>query len=220
VIAYRFIGEVSYGSGLELQAEAFAEVQRSDLRGVILGLTHHPVMTLGRNAGAGNLLLPRAQLEARGVEVVQTDRGGDVTYHGPEQVLLYPIVRIASVRDFACAIEKAMIAYLGTLGINARREDGAPGVFVGREKIGFLGLRVREGISTHGLSLNLAGSLEPFSWMNPCGFQGMAMTSVERLLGSAPSHASAAAGLAQQLTRLLEPAPNEDPRVSSQGSVP
>jgi len=205
VISFRFFGEVSYARGLELQAEAFTRGG-----GEIIGLTHQPVMTLGRHGHDQNLLLSRALLEARGVQVVQTDRGGDVTYHGPEQVIVYPILALASarqtVKSFAALIEQAMIGYLQTLGIEARTEAGAPGIFVGPKKIGFLGLRVKEGISTHGLSLNLGGSLEPFSWMNPCGYASLPVTSIEQLGHVPPSHEAAARGLAHQLIRLLQDA--------------
>ncbi len=223
---YQYIGQVSYEAGLAAQADAFARVRDGSCRGVMIGLSHHPVMTFGRHAKLENLLMTKDWLSARGVAVAETDRGGDVTYHGPEQVLLYPVVALEragwGVKSFAGLLEETMVRYLAALGIDAKAGGTAPGVYRGHEKLGFLGLRVREGISTHGLSLNLGGSLEPFSWMNPCGQAGLSVTSVERVLGRpAPSHEAAAAGLAQGLCELLEARPatggrREDSRVSGE----
>lgn len=194
---YRFLGQLSYAAGLEAQAEAVREVQ-SGAPNVLLGLTHDPVITLGRHATMQHLLADS------GIPIVKTDRGGDITYHGPEQVLVYPIVRLTSgVKPFVRALEEAMIRYLATLGISALARDDAPGVYVDGAKIGLLGLRVHEGISRHGLALNLGGSLAAFATMNPCGHAGQRLTSVELLTGTRPSHATAAAAIAREVERLL-----------------
>jgi lipoyl(octanoyl) transferase len=176
------------------------EVERG-APGVLLGLTHDPVITLGRHANRQNVLVDEATLQARGIALVQSDRGGDVTYHGPEQVIVYPIVRLGSlaVKTFVAQLQSAMQAYLASLGIAAVSREDAPGVYVGDAKIGLLGLRVKDGITRHGLALNLGGSLEAFSLMHPCGYAGQALTSVEALTGQRPSHHAAAAAIVDSL---------------------
>jgi lipoyl(octanoyl) transferase len=202
---YSFHGQLSYAAGLELQERAHAAVLASNDVAHVLGLTHDRVMTLGRNATSKNLLVPEAELQRRGITLAKSDRGGDVTYHGPEQVILYPIVHLERarlhVRTLVCVLEKAMKLYLEDLGIAAECRDGAPGVFAGDAKIGFLGLRIRDGVSTHGLSLNLGGSLEPFLLTHPCGFVGQRVTSVEALTGRRPTVEQAAEALNACLSR-------------------
>jgi len=114
--------------------------------------------------------------------VVRTNRGGQVTYHGPGQIVAYPLIdlrrRKLGVREFVCRIEQALIDTLATWDIDAARKDGAPGVYVGGAKIGALGLRVRRGCSFHGLAFNVNLDPEPFSRINPCGYQGLQVTSV------------------------------------------
>ncbi len=198
--AYRFLGQLSYEEGLAEQAAAAAEVERGS-PGVMLGLTHDPVITLGRNAKRSNVLVDEEALRARGIALVQSDRGGDVTYHGPEQVIVYPIVRLGpvAVKTFVTKLQSAMQAYLASLGIAAVARDDAPGVYVGSAKIGLLGLRVKDGITRHGLAVNLGGSLDAFSLMHPCGHAGQALTSVEALTGKRPSHHEAAAAIVDLL---------------------
>lgn len=197
----RFLGQLSYAAGLEAQAAAVREVEGGE-RGVLLGLTHDPVITLGRHATTVNLLVDEAALARKGITLARTDRGGDVTYHGPEQVIVYPIVRLGSlgVKAFVRVLEDAMISYLASLGVTAVVRDDAPGVYVGGAKIGLLGLRVQEGITRHGLALNLGGALDAFSLMHPCGHVGQVLTSVEALTGVRPTHANAA----RELFRIVD----------------
>ncbi|MCC6807289.1 MAG: lipoyl(octanoyl) transferase LipB [Deltaproteobacteria bacterium] len=204
---YRFLGQLSYEEGLLEQQVAVREVQNG-IDGVVLGLTHDPVITIGRNATRANLLADDQTLAARGIVLAESDRGGDITYHGPEQVLLYPIVRLAAVRrsvkGFVDSLQRAMVVYLASLGLTAVPRDDAPGVYVGGAKIGLLGLRVQDGIARHGLALNLGGALDAFSLMHPCGHAGQALTSVEALTGARPSHKEAAAAIADALFLELE----------------
>jgi lipoyl(octanoyl) transferase len=126
-------------------------------------------------------------LAAGDIPVVRTNRGGQVTYHGPGQLVAYPLVDLRrlniGVREFVCRIEQALIDTLAHWQIVAERRDGAPGVYVGGAKIGALGLRVRRGCSFHGLAFNVALDLEPFSRINPCGYQGLQVTSVVKCGG-------------------------------------
>jgi lipoyl(octanoyl) transferase len=139
-------------------------------------LEHDPVFTLGQAGRPEHVLAPGD------IPVVRTNRGGQVTYHGPGQIVAYPLIdlrrRKLGVREFVCRIEQALIDTLATWDIPAERKDGAPGVYVGGAKIGALGLRVRRGCSFHGLAFNVNLDPEPFSRINPCGYQGLQVTSV------------------------------------------
>ena len=144
---------------------------------------HDPVFTLGQ---AGK---PEHVLSARDIPVIHTNRGGQVTYHGPGQLVAYPLVDLRrlniGVREFVCRIEQALIDTLATWNVTAARRSGAPGVYVNGAKIGALGLRVRHGCTFHGLALNVAMDLEPFSRINPCGYEGLQVTSVLKSGGPA-----------------------------------
>ena len=163
--------------------EAYTD-QRGDTGGDELWLVEHdPVFTLGQ---AGK---PEHVLMAGDIPVVRTNRGGQVTYHGPGQLVAYPLVDLRrigiGVREFVCRIEQALIDTLATWDIRAERRDGAPGVYVAGEKIGALGLRVRHGCTFHGLALNVALDPEPFTRINPCGYAGLQVTSVLKSGGPA-----------------------------------
>ncbi len=146
---------------------------------------HDPVFTLGQAGKPEHVLMPGD------IPVVRTNRGGQVTYHGPGQLVAYPLVDLRrigiGVREFVCRIEQALIDTLATWDIRAERKDGAPGVYVKGEKIGALGLRVRHGCTFHGLAFNVAMDLEPFTRINPCGYAGLQVTSVLKSGGAATS---------------------------------
>jgi lipoyl(octanoyl) transferase len=139
-------------------------------------LEHPPVFTLGLNADPAHLLAPRE------IAVVQTDRGGQVTYHGPGQLVAYVLLDLErarlGIRRLVSALENAVIGTLGGYGIEAAAQRDAPGVYVAGAKIASLGLRVRRHCSYHGLALNVAMDLEPFSRINPCGYRGLEVTTV------------------------------------------
>lgn len=142
---------------------------------------HPPVFTLGL---AGK---PEHLLRDIGIPLIKTDRGGQITYHGPGQLVGYLLLdlrrRGLGVRDLVRRIERAIIAVLGDYGIEGARREGAPGVYVEGAKIAALGLRIRNGCSYHGLSLNVAMDLSPFSAINPCGYEGLAVTQLRDLCG-------------------------------------
>lgn len=144
-------------------------------------LEHPPVFTLGMNADRAHLLAPGD------IPVVQIDRGGQVTYHGPGQLVVYPLIDLRraalGVRDLVSALERSVIAYAGTLGIHAEAKPRAPGVYVHGAKLASIGIRVRRGASYHGLALNVNLDLAPFRRINPCGFQGLEMTQLAALGG-------------------------------------
>ncbi|WDS38188.1 lipoyl(octanoyl) transferase LipB [Pseudoxanthomonas sp.] len=144
---------------------------------------HDPVFTLGQ---AGK---PEHVLAAGDIPVIHVDRGGQVTYHGPGQLVVYPLLDLKrlkiGVRDYVCLIEQAIIDTCAEWNITAERKDGAPGVYVAGAKIGALGIRVRRGCTFHGLSFNIAMDLEPFQRINPCGYQGLQTIALSDLGGPA-----------------------------------
>ena len=144
-------------------------------------LEHPPVFTLGANASRAHLLAPGD------IPVVQIDRGGQVTYHGPGQLVVYPLIDLKrlglGIRDFVAALERAVIGLAAGFGIVAESRRGAPGVYVAGEKLASVGVRVRRNGSYHGLALNVALDLEPFSRINPCGYYGLRMTQLAALGG-------------------------------------
>jgi len=142
---------------------------------------HDPVFTLGQAGKDEHVLLPGD------IPVIHVDRGGQVTYHGPGQIVLYPLLDLrrlkVGVKEYVCKIEQAMIDTLADWSIHAERRDGAPGVYVNGAKIGALGIRVRHGCTFHGLAFNIAMDLEPFMRINPCGYAGLQVTSMLDLGG-------------------------------------
>lgn len=167
---------------------------------------HDPVFTQGQAGKPEHLLMPGD------IPVVQTDRGGQVTYHGPGQVVLYPLIDVRraglGVRELVSALENAVIAMLAEHGVAARARPDAPGVYVeqaggGEAKIASLGLRIRRGGSFHGVALNIDGDLSPFSRINPCGYAGMAMTRLADLVDDCPDVERAGERLAECLAREL-----------------
>jgi lipoyl(octanoyl) transferase len=161
---------------------------------------HPPVYTLGMNASREHVLAPGE------IPVVQIDRGGQVTYHGPGQLLIYPLLNLRrchlGVRDLVVALEDALIAYAATLGISAQSSRAAPGVYVDGAKLASVGLRIRRGASYHGAALNVTADLEPFERINVCGYRGLAVTRLKNFDASISMQA-AAAGLEPHLLQKL-----------------
>jgi lipoate-protein ligase B len=153
---------------------------------MILILEHPPVFTLGRRGGTENLLVSEVFLEQSGIAVTQVERGGNITYHGPGQLVVYPIVDLEaagiSVVEFVEALEQVMLRIVDVWGIKAERNSVNRGIWVGDKKMGSIGIALRKGISFHGLALNVNLDLTPFSWIQPCGLQGVSMTSMEQEL--------------------------------------
>lgn len=178
----RRLGEVDYAATLEAM-QAFTAARGATTPDELWLLQHPPVYTLGV-AGRREHLLATGD-----IPVLQVDRGGQVTYHGPGQWVLYLLLdlrrRRLGVRALVELMERAVVDCLATWGIAARPDRDAPGVYVGAAKIASLGLRVRRGCSYHGLALNLDPDLEPFARINPCGYPGMAVTSMAAQLGDA-----------------------------------
>jgi lipoyl(octanoyl) transferase len=182
------LGTVPYREALAAQNRLRARRQAEELPDTLLLLEHPPVYTRGRRSGAEELALPsgRRHREAQGIEVVDTDRGGKVTYHGPGQLVGYPIMRIADIHTYLRTMEAAIVAALGEEGIEARTRwhEGRDytGVWVGDRKVASIGVHVSRGVTTHGFAVNVDDDLEPFSWIVACGLPGVEMTSLAREL--------------------------------------
>jgi len=160
--------------------QRFTDARHAATPDEIWYLEHPPVFTLGMSGKREHLLAPGE------IPIVQTDRGGQVTYHGPGQLVVYPLIDLKrggfGVRDLVTALERAVIGYAADLGIEACSRGDAPGVYVEGKKLASLGLRIRRGASYHGIALNVSMDLEPFSRINPCGQAGLAMTQFAALV--------------------------------------
>lgn len=201
-IVTRQLGLVAYESAYEAM-RAFTAARNSATPDELWLLEHPPVYTLGQ---AGR---PEHLLRANGIPFVRVDRGGQITYHGPGQVVAYALIdlrrRHLTIRGLVCLLEQAVIDLLAEEGVGATRKPGAPGVYVDGAKIAALGLRVKNGCSYHGIALNVDMDLSPFRDINPCGYEGLEVTQL-RGLGSAATVSLAGAALAARLERLLRAA--------------
>ncbi len=176
------LGTVEYRDALVLQERVRAARQHDETPDVLLTLEHWPVYTRGRRSAPGELPMGEEWYSMQGIEVVETDRGGKVTYHGPGQLVGYPIVRVDDVVEYVRRLEQALVAALAEEGIKSRaRFDDGPdftGVWVGERKIASIGVHVQRGVTTHGFAVNVENDLQPFNWIVPCGLDGVQMTSL------------------------------------------
>jgi lipoate-protein ligase B len=174
---------IAYGEALTLQHRIVRARNEGRIKGdFLLLLEHPPVLTLGRRGGRENLTVSDAFLKEQKIPVVQIERGGNITYHGPGQLVAYPIVALAkrqlSVTDFVDRLESVMIGIAADFGVLAARDSRNRGVWVGNAKLGSIGISIRRGVAFHGLALNVGTDLTPFSWINPCGLAGVCVTSL------------------------------------------
>ncbi|MEA2221621.1 MAG: lipoyl(octanoyl) transferase [Solirubrobacteraceae bacterium] len=198
------LGVVEYRAALALQERVRAARQAEAVPDTLLLLEHPPVYTRGRRSLAGELPLGEAWYRARGIDVVDVDRGGKLTYHGPGQLVGYPIMAITDVIAYLRTLERAIVAALADAGLAARaRPDEGPdytGVWVAERKIASIGVHVSRGVTTHGFAINVDNDLEPFSWVVACGLDGVSMTSLQRETGAGDdAPAAIRAGMAQRL---------------------
>jgi lipoyl(octanoyl) transferase len=209
---FRILGRVLYGAGLRMQKAMAGHVTDPLVPDQILILEHNPVFTLGRHASRQDIHVDDAFLKAQGVEIFQTDRGGQVTYHGPGQVVVYPICALRGPRQdlgrFVRGLEEVMIRTAKDFGIAAQRLKGFPGVWVetqrGYEKLGALGIHLKKWIATHGIAFNVDPDLAHFRWITPCGITDKGVCSLKSLLGgSSPTWQQAAERLQAHFTDVL-----------------
>jgi lipoic acid synthetase len=182
------LGTVTYPEACRLQEALAAARARGAIGDVLLLLQHPPVITLGRGGGREHVLASAAHLQHLGVQVLPTDRGGKATYHGPGQLVIYPILHLdgADLYDYLWRLEEVTIRVLGAFGIPAGRLEAHPGVWVAGDKIAAIGLALEGGITRHGLALNVAPDMAHFDLLVPCGIADHGVTSMERELGDAP----------------------------------
>ncbi len=182
---------IDYEAGVALQRLVWELRVKNEIEDSLILCEHPPVITLGRRADRRNLLATESELERRGIRVYQVERGGDITYHGPGQLLGYPIFKLESgllgVRRFVELVESALIRALGEFGIKAETRPKVVGVWAGEKKIASLGIAVQEGVTFHGFALNIGRDLSGFQLINPCGLSSRIMTSMEIELGQTVS---------------------------------
>jgi len=185
VLVVAELGRVGYADALAIQETMLAEVQEGGADDMLLLLEHPPVFTLGRNAAESNVLVSPARAAELGIGIVRTNRGGDVTYHGPGQLVGYPILRLKerglTVVGYVDALEKMLMAALMDFGIATSSDSRRRGVWVGRDKIAAIGVRVSRGVSMHGFALNVGVDLTPYSYIVPCGLRDCGVTSLHLL---------------------------------------
>jgi lipoyl(octanoyl) transferase len=187
-----WLGRMRYREAWAVQRDRHAARDAGHIADTLLLVEHEPVLTLGRHAKDEHIVAGPSELARRGIEVIRVERGGEVTYHGPGQLVAYPIVRLRELpvllRPFVRALELAMGDVAARYGVVAAPRPGYPGVWIAQEsprprKLGALGLRVERGISYHGIALNITTRLEDFGLIDPCGMAGLDVTSVARELG-------------------------------------
>ena len=181
------LGTVDYAEAHRLQKEMQAKRIAGEIADTVLLLEHPPVLTMGRSAKNQHVLAPPEVLEARGISVHDVGRGGDVTYHGPGQLVAYPIIDLKpdrrDVRKYMWSLEETMIRTCADFGLSATRVEGLNGAWIGERKVGAVGVRISRWVTMHGLALNVNSDLTHFELIVPCGIQDKAVTSVSAELG-------------------------------------
>jgi lipoyl(octanoyl) transferase len=212
-------GTVPYEEARQAQKRLEARRQADEIADVLLLLEHPPVYTRGRRSTAEELPMGVEWYEAQGIEVRDTDRGGLVTYHGPGQLVAYPIVSLEpygnDVHEYVRGLEQVMTGALAEHGVPAQTIAGLTGVWTEGEpppegaarKIGSIGVHVSRGVTTHGLAVNVSNDLQPFEWIVPCGIEGVAMTSLSRELGAEQGVDAFAATVARRFGEVFEREP-------------
>jgi lipoyl(octanoyl) transferase len=177
------LGTVEYRAASALQEQVRARRQAGEIPDALVLLEHPPVYTRGRRSQESELPMGEDWYRAQGVDVVASDRGGKLTYHGPGQLVGYPIMCISDVIAYLRTMEEAIIGALRDEGVTAGVREGLTGVWAEDRKIASIGVHVSRGVTTHGFAINVENDLQPFSWVVPCGLAGVAMTSVSRERG-------------------------------------
>jgi lipoyl(octanoyl) transferase len=215
VLPWGFLGRIPYPEAVAAQHAVREALKRGKGLERLLLLEHPHVYTLGRNAGAADILAGPEWLAARGVEVAECDRGGQVTYHGPGQLVGYPILNLSpdrrDVRRYVRDLQEVLIRTLADYGVAAEVREGQAfvGVWAGEDKIASIGVHLSRWITTHGFALNVSTDLSYFAGIIPCGLRGIGMTSIERITGRAPALAEVAAVLAGHFARIFDREPRE-----------
>ena len=201
------MGQVPYRQAWELQQSLVEQRKAQEIEDTILFLEHPPVITLGRNAKSEHVLSSPEALEQSGVEVVETDRGGEVTYHGPGQLVGYPILDLGAIRRdvvwYVRTLEEALIRTAKDFGLSAGRMEGRPGVWVNQAKVAAIGIHISRWVTSHGFALNLQTDLSFFRHIVPCGITAYPVTSFRQLLGKTVNRFLVEEHIVQHLGALL-----------------
>jgi lipoate-protein ligase B len=186
-----WFGEVDYPRALEMQLDLVRRRAEGEIRDTLLLLTHPHVYTLGPTGDPSNLLVAESELAREGISLERVSRGGDITYHGPGQLVGYPVVRLADpdLHRYLRSIEAALIEALSAFGVEGERIRGLTGVWVGGRKIASIGVGVKRWIAHHGFALNVSTDLSRFAKINLCGLPGRTATSMAAIMGRAPGMA-------------------------------
>lgn len=209
LVIYKDLGQIRYKEALKFQEAALENVKHSESKtpGYIYLLEHDPVITNGRFGKGDNYVLPVKQIEQMGVEVINTERGGDLTYHGPGQLVSYPIIDLRAfnlgVKAYIKSLEQVIIDLLSDFGIEAVRKEAYPGVWTNDQKIASIGVAVKNGITMHGTALNVSTDLDPFSMIVPCGINDVIVTSMEKTLGSSVNMNDVAENFLSQFAKVF-----------------
>jgi lipoyl(octanoyl) transferase len=199
---------VTYENGVALQSKLVEMRQQEQLDDQFLLLEHPPVITLGRGGDAANLLATPEALSASRVRYFETTRGGDITYHGPGQLVGYPIIHLGEgrrdVRRYVTNVEEVLIRTVAAFGITAERVDGRRGIWVGNDKIAAIGVRIARWVTSHGFALNVNTNLDHFRFITPCGLHGTGVTSLARLTGRAIDMEDVRAIAAEKFAEVFE----------------
>lgn len=186
-ILYVELGRTAYRPALELQKHLHDLRRARRTSDVILSLEHDPVITLGRTGSEASILAPRDELARLGVDIASVERGGDVTYHGPGQLVLYPILdlrrRGKDLHRYVADLEEVMIRIASSFGVTAVRRPGLPGIWHKAGKLGAVGVHVRDWVTMHGLALNVGLDPDGFQWIVPCGIAGAKAVSIADIVG-------------------------------------
>lgn len=183
-----FLGKCEYREALEIQYKLLEKRQKGEIEDTLILVEHPPVITLGNQAEKSNIIASEEYLKQQGIDIIETNRGGDVTYHGDGQIVGYPIVDIKSskigIRDFVRGLEEVFIQLLQQeFGIDSERDSEHTGVWIGSNKILAIGLAVKRGVTMHGFAFNVNTNLQHFGFIVPCGITGKGVTSVEKITG-------------------------------------
>jgi len=202
------LGLIGYSQAYHLQRELLRQRVNDEITDTLLLLEHPPTITIGKSGKLENVLASQAQLAREGVSLFFVDRGGDVTYHGPGQLVAYPIIdlrqRGRDVYKYVRDLEEVIIRTLNDFGIKARRDRNHRGVWVGNEEVAAIGLRISRWVSMHGFALNVNMDLEPFSLINPCGFCDRKATSISNLLSQDIPMGAVAEGLLAHFSQVFD----------------
>jgi len=202
------LGQMPYGEALALQQQLHAARRDGEVPDILLTLEHPPTYTRGRRSDDSELPMGEEWYRAQGIEIWKTDRGGRVTYHGPGQLVGYPIVSLRPLRDdvhrYIRILEEALVASLGRHGVQATAREGLTGVWtLQQRKIGSIGIHVSRGVTTHGFAVNVSNDLQPFEWIVPCGIEHCQVSSLTREKGTLQEVGPFAEGVTEELASAL-----------------